>query len=340
MLFRKTPALRIRRYASPEPPFFSASAILPYGVRHDSPIAIDHLTMEASAPDRLEVLVCEDVSRELTASRAVAAPALVEATGNGETVFERGAATMSWFRDHEVPASLLVSLPAAVPEDAGWPDGVLIVSAWDIERATALMDAAARQPMPWGVIVPILFPVTTGAEALTGIAAYAAARGAGFLATAPLHPDQTVKQAVAQRLALGSDDDRYALLFHSQVEPLHVAADRHAAFAAAAHGLADFVLPPRWNERTNWNAATLLTLTATRMLSLELDLDLAASLARAARAVATLDKPIEAIARSASLSIIGGVEETAVEILTEWLEGQEPGFVNFVNDQWRLEKPA
>ncbi len=58
--------------------------------------------------------------------------------------------------------------------------------------------------------------------------------------------------------------------------------------------MADFILPPKWQERSNWNAAVLLTLTASRMFAMELDLDLAGAIARSARVIAELDKPIAA----------------------------------------------
>ncbi len=61
----------------------------------------------------------------------------------------------------------------------------------------------------------------------------------------------------------------------------------------------DFVVPPRWNERSNWNAAVLLTLIASRMIAIDLDLDLAGLIARSARTIADLDKPLTRIAEAA-----------------------------------------
>jgi hypothetical protein len=74
------------------------------------------------------------------------------------------------------------------------------------------------------------------------------------------------------------------------------------------------------------------------MLAMELDLDLAASISRAASVIATLEKPLTRIASSASLGIIGGVDETTVTILEEWLESGSASFADFVDEQWRLRR--
>jgi hypothetical protein len=74
------------------------------------------------------------------------------------------------------------------------------------------------------------------------------------------------------------------------------------------------------------------------MIGLELDLDLAGVIARSARTIAELDKPLTRIAESASLSIIGGVDETSVGMLSEWLETGSAAFLEFVNEQWRLRR--
>ena len=71
---------------------------------------------------------------------------------------------------------------------------------------------------------------------------------------------------------------------------------------------------------------------------MELDLDLAGTIARSARIVAELDKPLTRIAESAALSIVGGLDETSAAILTEWIGGGESSFAAFVNEQWRLRR--
>jgi len=73
-------------------------------------------------------------------------------------------------------------------------------------------------------------------------------------------------------------------------------------------------------------------------MAMELDLDLAGTIARSARLIAELDKPLLRIAESASLGIIGGLDETSAEALTSWVEGRSAAFVEFVNEQWRMRR--
>jgi hypothetical protein len=186
--------------------------------------------------------------------------------------------------------------------------------------------------------VPVLFPVTTGLAPLESLADLAQAHGATFFAAISIEVEPTAKQVLAQSLNLDADDDRYAMLFHAALEPVHLATERHIAALAHERGMADFLVPPRWNERSNWNAAVLLTLTASRMIAMELDLDLAGTIARSARVVADLDKPLTRIAESASLSIVGGLDATSVEMLTTWLADGSAAFADFVNEQWRMKR--
>jgi hypothetical protein len=104
--------------------------------------------------------------------------------------------------------------------------------------------------------------------------------------------------------------------------------------------MADFIAPPRWEERTNWNAAVLLTLTATRMLAMASDIELAGTIARSARLVASLEKPLERIAEAASLGIVEGLDEASADILSDWLAGARSPFVERVNREWRLRRDA
>ncbi len=79
-------------------------------------------------------------------------------------------------------------------------------------------------------------------------------------------------------------------------------------------------------------------MTATRMLAMEHEIDLAAILARSARVVAELEKPLARIAEAASLSIVEALDEVSVDVLTEWLERGRSSFVDRVNARWRLRR--
>ena len=314
ILYRKAAPLRIRRTSAPEPPFWCATTIAPYGPRRTSPVAIDYLTSRAEGVDRSEVTVCDNVRDELERTRPLQAPVLIDATGSAEKVFRRGEEALAFCDEQDLPALLLTSAS----------------DAWH-----GVVRAAGAPP---GIVIPVIYPITTDLARLDALAADARKNGASFFAAIPIELEATAKQAIASELQLTGDDDRYEMLFHSDVAPIHLATERHIAALAAAHGMSDFVIPPRWNERSNWNAAVLLTLLASRMIAMELDLDLAGMIARSARAVAELDKPLARVAEAASLSIIETLDDVSRDVLNEWLAGSEPSFVQHVNEQWRLSR--
>jgi hypothetical protein len=336
IVYRKTSALRIRRTAAPEPPFWCATTIAPYSARRAAPVAIDYLDLRASASDKLEVSVCEKPVDEIERTVArIVPPVLIDAAEFAEKIFRRGEDVLDYCREHGVNAVHLLSTRGELPEGEG--EETTVIAAWplELERLETLFAAAKGT---WGVAVPVLFPVTTDIAALGELCAAAKRAGASFLATIPVEADATAKQAIAQSLALDGDDEPYAMLFHSRLEPVHVATERHIAALAADAGMADFIVPPHWSEKTNWNASILLTLAATRLLAMEEEIDLAAQLARSARAIAELEKPVERIAEAASLAIVETLDPASVDIVTEWLETGDSAFVRRVNERWRLRR--
>jgi hypothetical protein len=340
ILYRKAAPLRVRRSAAPEPPFWCATSIAPYGPRRAAPVAIDYLALRATGvADKLEAGVSDDVRDELERMRVLAAPVLIDAAEAAEVVFRRGETALAYCEEQQLAAMLLVSTRGALPQRAD-EDTVIVIAAWPLElpRLEELFAEAQERRRRWGVAVPVLFPVTTELDPLTALADSAQTHGAMFLAAVSVEVEPTAKQALAQSLQLEAEDDRYAMLFHAAPEPVQLATERHIAALAHERGLADFILPPRWEERSNWNAAALLTLAASRMMAMELDLDLAGTIARSARLIADLDKPLVRVAESASLSIIGGLDETSVEALASWLAGGTAAFVEFVNEQWRMKR--
>lgn len=331
IIYRKGAPLRVRRVPAPQPPFWPATIIAPYGPRRAAPVAIDYLALRASAADRLEVPVAENVTDELERTRPLAEPVLIDAAESTERVFRRGEEALQFCAAQNRSALYLVSADSGLPSHAYDNTTVVIATT---RADPAMFEEANALGLRWGVAVPVIFPLTTDLATLDDLVR--SARGAQFFAAVPIEVEATAKQAVAQSMELASDDDRYDLLFHADVAPIHLATERHIAALAAEHGMADFVVPPRWDERSNWNASILLTRTASRMIAMELDLDLAGLIARSARAVAELDKPLERIAESASLSIVGGLDETSVEMLTEWLASGSATFAEYVDEQWRL----
>jgi hypothetical protein len=183
--------------------------------------------------------------------------------------------------------------------------------------------------MRWGVAMPVIFPPL---DTLRKIADACQEFGAMFLTGLPIELDPTARKVIA------ADRDDFEMLFHGDIEPVQVATERHIAALAADIGAADFVLPPRWEEKSNWNAAILLTLIASRMIAMKRDVEIASRIARSARAVAQLDKPLERIARAASLSIIESLDDLSTDVLTDWLESGRSAFVDHINKQWRLRR--
>jgi hypothetical protein len=329
ILYRKAPQLRIRRAAAPEPPFWAVTSVAPYGPRRATPVAIDYLSLRASGAERLEVTVCDRVRDELERARTIAGPVLIDAAEQAELVFRRGEEVRAWCEEQGLASSTLVSSRGSLPAR-----GDLVIAAWPPDPEV-FAEARGRR---WGVAVPVIFPVTTDLELLERLADTAKSHGASFLAAVAIEVEPTAKQAMARSRGLAADDDLYAMLFHADVSPLHLATERHIAALAHEREMADFVLPPDWEQRSNWNASVLLTLTATRMIAMELDLDLAGTMARSARTIAELDKPLTRIAEAASLSIVGGVDETSAAALTSWIAGEPVTFVEWVNEQWRTRR--
>jgi hypothetical protein len=339
ILYRKGAPLRVRRYAAPEPPFWCASAVAPYGARRATPVAIDYSTLSATAAERLEVPVSDHVRDDLERARALTGPVFVEASEGAEGVFRRGEEVLAFCEERNLGTLHLVSTRGALPSRTYEPS-VVAIAAWPVERKPleALFGQARERSILWGLAVPLVYPVTTELAALHALAEKARAHGAAFLASIPVEVEATARQAIARSMNLDGEDDRYAMLFHGDVAPIHLATERHLAALAVEHGMADFILPPQWEERSNWNAAVLLTLTASRMIAMDADLNLAGLIARSARAVAELDKPVARVAEAASLSIIEALDEMSVEVLTEWIAGGSHAFVESVNEQWRLKR--
>jgi hypothetical protein len=330
ILYRKPGQLRIKRAPAPHPPFWCATSIAPYSARRAEPVAIDYVGLRAGGADRLEVTVADNVRDELERTRAIEGPVLIDAAEQAEAVFRRGEEALAFSAEQGLGTLFLTSTRGVLPRHAT----SVVVAAWPLElnRLEELFSG------DFGVAVPLIYPTTTDLAALEDLADRAKRYGARFLTGVIVEVEQTAKQAIAQSMDLAHDDDRYAMLFHAEVEPIHLATERHIAALAHERGMADFVLPPRWEERSNWNAAVLLTLVASRMFAMELDLDLAGVIARSARLIAELDKPVARVAEAASVSIIGGLDETSAQMLTEWLQSGTASFAEYVGEQWRLRR--
>lgn len=336
IVYRKAQHLRVTRADAPQPPYWAATTIAPYSARRASPFAIDYLDLRATRADRLEVSVAENVRDELERMmlrQPLHDPLLIEATEFAELIFRRGDEVLELCREQRIAATQLVSTRGGLPRG---DEATVVIAAWPLEfhRLEALFDAARARALRWGVAIPVVFPVTTNLEALAQLAH--AAHGAAFFAALPIELDATARSAIAQSLTL--DEESYDLLFHADLEPVHVATERHIAALAAEIGAADFITPPAWDRRNNWNAAVLLTLAATRMIAMKHDADTAWKMIRSARAVAQLEKPLTVVAAAARLTIIEALDSASVDALTEWLGSGRSTFVDHINKQWRLRR--
>jgi hypothetical protein len=339
IIYRKTQQLRIQRSAIPTPPFWAATTIAPYGPRRAAPIAIDYLELRASYSDRMEVTVCDDVRDALERSSRIVEPAMIEATEFAEVIFRRGEEALRFCCDTDATAIHLISTHGAAPMST-CDRAVVTIATWpvDFRRLEELFASARERRLRWGVAIPVIFPATTNLGTLRDLADLARDNGAMFLAALALDLDPTARKAIAETLSATDDRESYEMLFHADLEPIHISTERHIAALAAEIGVADFIQPPRWHERSNWNAAILLTLAATRMIGMKREVEIATRIARSARAVAQLDKPLERIASAASLSIVESLDDISVDILTEWLESGRSAFVDHINKQWRLRR--
>jgi hypothetical protein len=338
IIYRKAAQVRVRRSSVPEPPWWYATSVAPYGARRAAPIAIDYLDLRASWSERMEVPVTDDARDDLERlATRLEPPVLIDAAEFSESIFRRGREIAAVLAEWHLPATLLLSTRGDIED----PDADMIaLAAWpvDLERIETL--ASGLQERAWGMVVPIMFPVTTDLALLEMLSQTATRNKARFFTGISVEIDATAKQAMARSLTLPDDEETYQSLFHADLEPVHIATERHIAALAAASDLADFIVPPGWPEKTNWNAAILLTLTATRMLALQTDTELAGTIARSARVVAQLEKPISRIAEAASLAIVDTLDEASVDILTDWISDGRSPFVDRVNEQWRLRRDA
>ena len=334
ILYRKSANLRTRRLPAPEPPWWSATLVSPYSGRRGVPVSIDYFEMSASWSERLEVSVCDNTRGEIERAK-LAEPVLIEASEFAEVVFRRGEEALRACGSAEVTylTSSHGTLPFDIPTSC-----TLAITAWPLDFARLEPLCAAAAAHRWGLVVPIMFPVTTNLEALSQLCELASTHHAAFFAAAAVDADPTAKQAIAQTLSL--DEDTYAMLFHADLDPIHIATERHVAALASEQRMSDIVVLPHGGQRSNWNASALLTLTASRMIAMERDIETATTIARSARAVAELNKPLERIAEAASLSIVESLDEVSVDILTEWLESGASWFVDRVNREWRLRRDA
>ena len=339
--YRKSKRLRVLRSGTPETPFWAATIIQPYrGLRGFSP-NIDFVALQASAGDRAEVEVCDDIRDALSRERHLPlhATALVEAVGFCERVFLRGAEAAEYLLVQGASVTLLISADGGLPEVVA-PGASVVIAAWPprLSELRPLCENARSRNIHWGLLIPVLFPITTELILIEEMADLVTGCNGMFLAAATIDLDATAKKEILSGVKEEESEQMWEALFHEDLETLHVATERHIAAIASERGLADTVTPPDPLHKTNWNGAVQLSIAGNRLIRMKENMELGWTLLRSARAIVELDKDISLIARNARLNIVEGIDEISAEELTCWLDGRTTKFLDEVGDRWRLRR--
>lgn len=338
--YEKKRTIGITRTPVPQPPFWARTTLFPYSWPRTAPLSIDFQSLMARGTEAMDVEVSEGLNDQLAREGPFEGPVLIDATGPAEIIYRRGNESAEWTTTHRLSTTLLISAES-VQADALTATGTqLALAVWPlpIQPLGELFQKLSGSGLHWGLAVPVIYPITTDLGFLEMLADQAVRAGASFLGALPIDLEPTAKRALAGLLDFSDEDDAYNTLFHSELETLIVATERHMAALARERNLLDFVPPPSAGQRTNWNAAVHLTLTATRMLKLKDRTEFAWTLLRAAQSVAALQKPIERIASVASLSIIPGLGPEISVALEEWTRTGRSGLTDAVHDQWSLRR--
>ncbi len=336
--YRKSARLGIARARTPLSPFWQRSTISPYGAPRCSLLGLDYVGLLATAAPRGEISVCADPADLLSREpHPIHGPALIEASGDAETVFRRGDQILKALLERSIPSIHLIDGEGVVPTVRS-TDSVTAISCWPANPADLepMFRQARDRELIWGAVVPLLFPVTTRLDFLERIADLAAESDASFLAGIPFDLEPGAKKLLAEVEV--DNDECFATLFHQDLDLIIVATERHVSALAAERGLNDFVVPPRFEERTNWNAAVMLALTGTRMVRMKRQVELGWSLLRSAREVGSMPQEIRRVAEAATLSIIETLDPLSAECLTEWLERGTATLFDEIESAWRLRR--
>jgi len=331
---RKTTQLRIQRSAYPQPPFWQAVTVAPYGLSRGLPVQLNFSTLTAAVRAKVEVNVTRSVRDQLEREKFIESPALVEAADVSELVYRRGEDALTTLAGLDVETICLVSANGAIP--AGDPSTrcLVAVSCWPLRMKDieALFQRCQSRGQKWGVVLPLLHPITTDAGIIEQLSTLAAAHGAMFFAAVPFETDPAARQALASMQPM--DDAAVAELFDADLEAILVAAERSAARVANDNGLLDHV-PSLAPLTSNWTAAMKLSLAGTRLIRMGEDMELGWTLHQSSKLIAKLHKPLEHVAASASLAIIESLDTASVTALEQWLREGRSAFFEEVDEKWR-----
>ncbi|HUP65743.1 MAG TPA: hypothetical protein VM557_10740 [Thermoanaerobaculia bacterium] len=335
--YRKGGFLRLLRHTSPDPPFWAAGTAMPYSARRTSPVVVDWVNLVASASEGEDVEVAEGVDATIERSLYVHPPLLVEASGPAELIYRRGAEAVRAALAAGFPILELITSDGDLP-DAPHPSLTVAIASWPSQSNgfLELVKKARAAGFNFGIVVPVIPPVTTELATLESIAAIAKTHGASFLAAVPIDVDPTARRVLAEKMNL--DEESFSTLFETDLEMLTVATERHVAALAHERELADLVPVALPAGRSNWEAAAALTSTGNRMLRMNRDVELGWDILRAARTIAALGKPLQRIAAAASLAIIEPLDPLIASAVEEWLTTGTSELMEEIDRAWRLRR--
>lgn len=332
---QKISQLRLERATWPQAPFWQATTVAPYGAPRGHGVAMNYLTLTATAKAKREISVTHGVSGRLEREQRLDEPVLVESADVTETIFRRGEEAMRVLQARGIRAMQLVSTTGRIPEIEPAQTSSLVISCWpllvgDLER---LFRRAAEAAIQWGALVPAVFPHEACAEPLREIADLAAECGAAFFAAVPIDLDASARHAIAAML--GGGEGAWQSMFERDPDDESVDTERLVAKLAHERSMSDRVVVPGLAPFGNWGAAIRLSVAGARLLRLRRDVELGWTLLRSAKLVAQLHKPVDRIAAAASLSIIQSLDTTSVNALEAWLRRDDTAFFDEIDEGWR-----
>lgn len=338
ILYRKTRALQTSRFAAPQPPLAAEAFVRPYSFPHTTPVAFDWTTLCADATERIQVDVCG--AREIAdvLERSLGAPhgaVLVDATGSAEITYRSGIAAVEHLAANSTPSALIVSVDAPLPPDI--PAGVtVILNFWppDPDLLDSRCKEAASHPgLQWGVVVPLVYPASFKVDLLDRVGQRTAEAGGSFVAAARFEFSAAAKRAITDD---DLDEETYSRLFHSDLDAITTATERHIAAVAAARGISDHVTAPRGTS-VNWSAATVLAHLGQRLVSLGRN-ELGWTILKSANVVAQLTKPVDRIAAATPLAAVRDLDPISAEVVESWLRGEQAPLAREVAETWPLRR--
>jgi hypothetical protein len=326
---------RVQQTREPQPPFWQRTTISPYSPDlRGRPLALDYMKLRAAGPRSIHVSIADQM--EIPDLDRLPPPILIEACGIEESIYRRGERLL-----HHLPADsrpiLLLSTEGEPPRSLSAATPEIIIAAWPpLEKELDWIAGRCQDlGLDWGLLIPVVFTITTDPDRLTKLAVIASRHGARFLMGVSPEIDQKGRRAIAE-IQQDLDEETWATLFDADLDQIQVSTERHIASLAAERGIADVFHPWPLSDRSNAAAAAVLARVGTRMVRMDHDMEMGWRFLRASRRVATLGKELTRVAAAAPLSIVPELDhELITEALGEWLDRGSARYIEQIDERWR-----